>query len=341
MMATTDQYATILAAKQPRLLAAFQHIIAQQHLAHAYLFTGMEGAGQLELARWIAQRLFCLHVVDGQPDGTCEECVRIANGQHPDIVTVAPTGQSIHVDQVRYLKSEFTKSAVEGNRKLFIIEDAEKMTASAANSLLKFIEEPSGNVTALLLTANKQLMLPTIISRTQVIEFPPLRSAELQKTFEAAEIPPQSAQMLRQLTNSVSQAQTLMADNWLPQAAEQLWRWFDEVVKGEPRSFVAVQVNLVVLAKDATQQGVLLDLVAALFQDLLQLHFEVDAESELSFGQYQSQLTALTATLNASQLVAATELALTAKRQLASNISFQNVLEGLTLKLWPIFQRNA
>ncbi|WP_137625236.1 DNA polymerase III subunit delta' [Lactiplantibacillus pingfangensis] len=337
-MSATAPLTTTLTTKQPRLLAAFKHIIAQQHLAHAYLFTGMEGAGQTELAHWIAQRLFCLHVVDGEPDGTCEECVRIANGQHPDIVTVAPTGQSIHVDQVRYLKAEFSKSAVEGNRKLFIISDAEKMTASAANSLLKFIEEPSGNVTALLLTTNKQLMLPTIISRTQVIEFPPLGAAELQKNFEAAGIKPQAAQTLRQLTNSVSQAQMLLVDDWLPNAVEQLWRWFEQVVKGDPRSFVAVQTNLVSLGKESGQQLVLLDLIAALFQDLLQLHFQVDAVEELSFGQYQQQLQTMTDRLTDQQLVQATELALTAKRQLASNVSFQNVLEGLTLKLWPIFK---
>jgi len=330
-----------LAIKQPQLLAAFKHIIAQNHLAHAYLFAGMEGAGQHELAIWIAQRLFCQHVVDGAPDETCEECTRIANGQHPDIVTVAPTGQSIHVDQVRYLKAEFSKSAVEGNRKLFIINDAEKMTASAANSLLKFIEEPSGNVTALLLTTNKQLMLPTIISRTQVIEFPPLPAKALQQMFEDAGIPAKQAQTLRHLTNSVTQAQALLVDDWLPQAGEHLWQWFQQVVKGDARSFVAVQTKLVGLAKERDQQSVMLDLVAALFQDLLQLHFQIDTAAELSFGQYQSELTTMTTGLNAQQLVTATELALTAKRQLASNISFQNVLEGLTLKLWPIFQRNA
>ncbi|CAM3183181.1 DNA polymerase III subunit delta' [Lactiplantibacillus plajomi] len=336
-MATTDALAATLATKQPRLLAAFQHIIAQNHLAHAYLFTGMDGAGQPELARWIAQRLFCLHVVDGQPDGTCEECVRIANGSHPDIVTVAPTGQSIHVDQVRYLKAEFSKSAVEGNRKIFIIEDAEKMTASAANGLLKFIEEPSGNVTAFLLTANKQLMLPTIISRTQVIDFPPLNTAALRKNFEAAGITPPMAQLLPSLTNSVTEAQQLLAADWLPQAVAALWRWFEQVVNGEPRSFVAVQVHLVGLAKDAQQQTVMLDLIAALFQDLLQLHFQVESATALTFVQYQQALTTLTQQLSARQLVDATELALTAKQQLGRNISFQNVLEGLTLALWPIF----
>jgi len=336
-MATTDTFSQTLTAKQPRLLSAFEHIIAQNHLAHAYLFAGMDGAGQPELAYWIAQRLFCLNVSEGQPDGTCEECVRIANGSHPDIVTVAPTGQSIHVDQVRYLKSEFSKSAVEGNRKLFIISDAEKMTASAANSLLKFIEEPSGNVTALLLTTNKQLMLPTIISRTQVIELPPLNAQALQQTFEEAGIPPNQAQLLRGLTNSLTQAQALLADDWLPQTVTALWRWFEQVVKGDPRSFVAVQVTLVGLAKDASQQLVIMDLIAALFQDLLQLHFQIDA-TELTFGQYEKELGTLTAGLNEQQLVQATELALTSKRQLASNISFQNVLEGLTLTLWPIFK---
>ena len=99
-MATTESFAQTLAAKQPRLLAAFKHIIAQNHLAHAYLFAGMEGAGQPELAHWIAQRLFCLHINDGEPDGTCEECVRIANGSHPDIAKIYGSIIKHHVDRL-------------------------------------------------------------------------------------------------------------------------------------------------------------------------------------------------------------------------------------------------
>ena len=104
-------------------------------------------------------RLFCQNPDDqGFPCGVCNECRRIIEKEHPDVVEIEPDGQSIKVDQVRFLKSEFSKSAVEGNQKVFIIFAAETMTTSAANSLLKFIEEPVGNTVAFLITSNRNLI---------------------------------------------------------------------------------------------------------------------------------------------------------------------------------------
>lgn len=98
--------------------------------------------------RFLLRRPFFALTSRPMPCGRCSECRRIADHGFPDVVEVAPDGASIKVDQIRFLKAEFSKSGVEGTRKIFIISDAEKMTASAANSLLKFLEEPSGDVCA-------------------------------------------------------------------------------------------------------------------------------------------------------------------------------------------------
>ena len=73
---------------------------------------------------WLALRLFCLHLQNGEPDLTCPECQRILSGNHPDVVVAKPEGRQIKVDEIRHLKDEFTKSAVEGTKKLFVIHDA-------------------------------------------------------------------------------------------------------------------------------------------------------------------------------------------------------------------------
>lgn len=338
----SNDLVTTIEHKQPQLVQLFSRVIQQRRLAHAYLFAGMDGAGQLELATWVAMRLFCLHPTDdGAPDGTCQECQRILTRQHPDVVQIEPDGKSIHVDQVRYLKAEFSKSAVEGNRKVFIISAADQMTAGAANSLLKFIEEPSGTVNAFLLTTNRNLMLPTIVSRTQVVEFPPLSSQEFQAELESRGIDPVQSQVLQHITNSATTAAELLKDDWLAQTTQQLWQWFQQVVGGKQQSFVTVQTNLVGLAKDTNQQKICLDLVTGFFQDALLQHYDLTSAGDLSFPQYQRQLGELAANLTSKQLLTATELSLKAKQQLNSNINFQNVLEGLTLQLWPIFIRTG
>ena len=116
-----------ITAIQPQLTQHFAKLIKQNRLAHAYLLSGASGTGKLSLAVWIAQVIFCDHRnSDGSPCLKCSECRRIAENEHPDVVRIVPEGRSIKVDQVRYLKSEFSKSGLEGNRKVFIIKDVEK-----------------------------------------------------------------------------------------------------------------------------------------------------------------------------------------------------------------------
>lgn len=134
-------------ALQPEITARFASLIERGALAHAYLLVGNVNMGTVALATEVALRLFCPHQDDqGHPDRTCPECQRILSGNHPDVVVARPEGRQIKVDQVRYLKAEFSKTGVEGEKKVFIIEGAETLTGSAANSLLKFIEEPGPGV---------------------------------------------------------------------------------------------------------------------------------------------------------------------------------------------------
>ena len=117
---------------QPKLVAQFARIIDRKQLAQSYLFVGPKGAGKLALAEWIALRLFCQNVQDGAPCGQCPECERILNHNHPDVMVVKTETQSIKVDDIRGLKQEMSKTGVEGNQRVFVVEDADKMTAGAA-----------------------------------------------------------------------------------------------------------------------------------------------------------------------------------------------------------------
>ena len=95
----------------------------------------------------------------------CEECInckRINHGNHPDIHIVEPDGLSIKKQQIHQLQEEFSKTGVESNQKLYMIYHADKMTVNAANSLLKFLEEPHEQTYAVLITEQPQKMLPTI-----------------------------------------------------------------------------------------------------------------------------------------------------------------------------------
>lgn len=145
---------------------AFSH----QKIAHSYLFVDPMQEKGITTAYWLACLFYC--VGENKPDGTCNECKRILSGNHPDVFLVKPEGrQTLSIDQIRPLKEELSKSPVEGTRRFFFIQEAEKMTLAANNALLNLLEEPVAPVVTILITSNENQILPTVRSRTQIISF--------------------------------------------------------------------------------------------------------------------------------------------------------------------------
>lgn len=327
--------------KQPHLMKHFIHLVTTNRLSHAYLFSGLPGCGKRAVAQVVAMRLFCESPnADGMPCGHCPECGRILAGDNPDVVTVEPDGQRIKVDQVRYIKDEFSKSPVEGSTKVFIIEGAETLTTNAANGLLKFIEEPVANRVIFLLTTNKSMMLATILSRTQIVEFPPLSSKAFAETLREHQISENQIPLLTGLTNSLDVAQQLMTDDWLANCQHELSRWFGQLAKHDDMAFVTVQTGLMPLAHDRDHQAVILDAIVLLWQYTLQIKYHADA-AQSAFPELQAAMTAMVQLLTRSQLLAILTAVLETKKALAGNMNIQSILETLTLRILGDMKQDA
>ncbi|MCZ2970043.1 hypothetical protein NYY93_23830, partial [Acinetobacter baumannii] len=122
---------------------------------HAYLFNGEAGTLKKETALLFIKSLFCLENSEGIPCNDCRNCDRINNNIHPDVVIISPEeGGSIKKEQIQQLHKEITYTSTELSRKIYLIDRVEMLTTSAANSLLKFLEEPDGDTTAILVTEN-------------------------------------------------------------------------------------------------------------------------------------------------------------------------------------------
>lgn len=319
---------------QPTIVDRFQRILTNHELAHAYLLVGPTGAGKTAIARWLALRLFCLHPQDnGDPDYHCSECQRIISGNHPDIVIAKAEGRQIKVDEIRRLKAEFTKSAMEGSQKVFIIHDAEKMTTSAANSLLKFIEEPGAGIYILMLTTNQSAVLPTIRSRTQVVELQPLSRDVLDHSLQEQGVPPAERAVGMGLTDSIVDINKWREDDWLKRAIDAVTVWYRHVSAGQMLAFVDVQTELVKLATDRTKQQLLLDLFALVWRDTLLLSNGITDSRSQHFINLQEQMKQVSQQYPVKLILAVSELTLTSRRLLDQNVSFQNVAEQLTIQL--------
>jgi DNA polymerase-3 subunit delta' len=141
-------------------------------LAHAYLITGPARVGKTTLARALAMAINCT----GQPRpcGRCRACVRIASDTHADVRLVSPEGERLKIDQVRELQRELSLSPVEARMRVAILDDFDRATTEAMNALLKTLEEPASSAVLIVIAPEAELLLPTIVSRCQVVALRPL-----------------------------------------------------------------------------------------------------------------------------------------------------------------------
>ena len=148
--------------------------MTNDRLAHAYLFSGPDGVGKATMARGMAASLFCTETSTLDPCGYCPGCRQFGSGNHPDFLHIEPDGVSIKIDQIRALKKQLAFSPFAGGMRVVLIEEAQTMRREAGNSLLKLLEEPPPDNLFLLIASDAEPILPTIVSRCQVVAFAPL-----------------------------------------------------------------------------------------------------------------------------------------------------------------------
>ena len=153
---------------QPRALQIIENSFKNDRLSHAYLFTGPNGSYKKEMAYHLAMMLYCK---ESKPCYNCPTCTQILENRHMNVYYIEPFGQTIKKEQIIALQEEFSKTSLLEGPRIYIINEAHTMSSSAANSLLKFIEEPNPGVYGILITEHKENILSTIISRSMVISF--------------------------------------------------------------------------------------------------------------------------------------------------------------------------
>ncbi len=148
-------------------------------LPHAILLAGPQAVGKRTFARALAASLLCTAPQYGAACGACKSCQLLLAQSHPDFYWLAPeeSGKAVKIDQVRDLVERMAQTAQQGGRKVAVIAPAEAMNRSAANALLKTLEEPAGSTLLILVSDAPGRLLPTIRSRCQRLDFPiPVRS---------------------------------------------------------------------------------------------------------------------------------------------------------------------
>jgi DNA polymerase III subunit delta' len=206
---------------QDRAKELLQRSCRRQRLSHAYLFRGPAGVGKKQAALALAAAINCANPANQDACEVCPSCRKFRSGNHPDFLTVFPDGAAIKIKQIRALRQNLDFPPHEAQRRVVLLADVHTMRREAGNSLLKTLEEPPAHTILILTGSEAGAILPTILSRCQVIPFFALPYLQVAAALQAEGMPAAAATTLAAVAEgSLGRARLLAAGELLARRRE-------------------------------------------------------------------------------------------------------------------------
>jgi DNA polymerase-3 subunit delta' len=197
---------------QPDAARVLENAFSLHRLSHAYLFEGPIGTKKEDAALWFAKRLLCSADTDLRPCLVCKNCRNVGQKQHPNLFWVEPEGDFVKKDQMRRILAEFSRTALIDLPRVVVIRDAHRMNAESANTMLKFIEEPTAEAYFILITDQIDAMIKTLLSRSQVLHFKPIDRHLVEMELKTSGVNDRMAILIAQYTADLDAARAIAAD---------------------------------------------------------------------------------------------------------------------------------
>ncbi|AGC91499.1 DNA polymerase III subunit delta' C-terminal domain-containing protein [Staphylococcus warneri] len=294
---------------------------ASNKLSHAYLFEGDDAQSMQKVAINFAKLILCNN------DEQCEAKVNTLN--HPDFMYVSSEESTIKKEKVEQLVHHMNQLPIEGNYKVYIVEDFEKLTVQGENSILKFLEEPPQNTIAILLSTKPEQILDTIHSRCQHVYFKPIDKGQFINHLVDESLTRPVAEMLSTYTTQVETALSLNEEYDLTSLRKTIIRWCELLLTNRSMALIGI-IDLLKQAKNRKLQLLTLSAVNGFFEDIM--HAKVEANSEYIYSDLSVEIEKYAKHLTYNQLILMYDQLTEAHKKLNQNVNPTLVFEQIVIK---------
>lgn len=248
-------------------IEALKNSITNGSISHCYLFEGEKGLGKKNLALAFSKTLLCREGEE-EPCNRCSSCIKFDSGNHPDFKILSPEKGLIKKSEIEKLINSMATSPFESKRKVFIIHDCDMMRLESQNALLKTLEEPPEYINIIMVTSSSSKLLPTILSRCQIIKFYPLDISKIvELLIKDYGIDENRAKFIAGYTKgSVERSIELASSNSFFEKREEIIKIIDSILNGD-KTKALTSMDFFNENKDNIEE--ILDIMLYWFRDLL------------------------------------------------------------------------
>ncbi len=315
-----------------RVIEILKNAIKNRHIFHCYLFSGEEAIGKKLVALAFAKTLLCKEK-GLEPCNSCNSCLKFDNFNHPDLELIEPEKDLIPKKRIDELVKSMAIAPLESERRLIIIDECDKMGIEAQNELLKTLEEPPLYINIILITSNMNSLIPTILSRAQVIKFFPVENKKIIKLLkEKYNKSTEEAKFIADFTKgSVGKAIYLSQSEEFFNMRENTLNTIHNILTGDKMNIMN-SVNFFVENKDSIDS--IMDIILYWFRDLI-IYKEL-GNSNLIVNKDKIQLLSSQSFINKNRINDIIEYVIKTKDHIKSNVNFQLAIETMLLKIQEV-----
>lgn len=308
---------------QPFVYKTFTNAIKANKIAQTYLVKGNEGAPILEVALFLAKSLIC-EDDEMLACSSCMSCIRFEENNYADFMLLDGNKQTLKVGDIEALQEFLSSSCMERKqKKIYIINCLENSNKETLNALLKTLEEPHDNVYAFITTKNESKLLPTILSRCQILNLLPADKEKIKEEVLEKGVSEDDCQILSTLYNNVDAIMNNLEDETYKICKDCLFDTLDALEQSTPKGLLYVQSELISKIKTKELARLYLDLLALAFKDILLIQMEQD----ITLKVYEKTLTNISKNVtNVDKIYLEIMLS---RGKIESNISISLVLEHI------------